>query len=86
MFDAINETLELQRQERENAETEEELTDKEKRLAYLQQDSSNANQLEIAKLQKEIDDARQDYTDTLIDQKISELQRQNDEAAEARQE
>ena len=85
LFDSINETLQLQRQERTNAETEEELSDKEKRLAYLQQDSSNANQVEIAKLQEEIDDARQDYTDNLIDQKISELQRQNDEAANQRQ-
>ena len=85
LFDSINETLQLQRQERTNAETESELTNKEKRLAYLQQDSSNANQVEIAKLQKEIDDARQDYTDNLIDQKISELQRQNDEAADQRQ-
>ena len=85
LFDSITQTLELQRQERTNAETENELTDKEKRLAYLQQDSSNANQVEIAKLQKEIDDARQDYTDNLIDQKISELQRQNDEAANQRQ-
>jgi hypothetical protein len=29
-------------------------------------------------LQEEIDEATEDYTDTLIDQKISELQRQND--------
>lgn len=85
LFDSMQETLQLSRQDRANAETESELTDKEKRLAYLQQDSSNANQLEIAKLQKEIDDARQDYTDNLIDQKISELQRQNDEAQEQRQ-
>lgn len=85
LFDSISETLELQRQNRDNAKTEEELTDKEKRLAYLQQDSSNANALEIAKLQEELADARQDYTDTLIDQRISELQRQNDEAQEQRQ-
>ncbi len=84
LFDSISETLELQRQERSNAKTEEELTDKEKRLAYLQQDSSNANQVEIAKLQKELADERESYTDTLIDQKISELQRQNDEAQEQR--
>jgi hypothetical protein len=29
-------------------------------------------------LQEEIDQAQEDYTDTLIDQKISELQEQND--------
>lgn len=85
LFDSMSETLQLQRQTRDNTKTEEELTDKEKRLAYLQQDSSNANRLEIAKLQEELADARQNYTDTLIDQKISELQRQNDEAQEQRQ-
>ena len=84
LFDSMQETLSMQRQERDNAKTEEELTDKEKRLAYLQQDSSNANALEIAKLQEELANARQSYTDTLIDQKISELQRQNDEAQEQR--
>lgn len=85
LFDSMQETLSMQRQQRDNAETESELTDKEKRLAYLQQDSSNANQVEIAKLQEELADARQNYTDNLIDQKISELQRQNDEAQEQRQ-
>jgi len=52
----------------------------------LQQDSSGANQVEIEKLQKELDEARENYTDQLIDQKISELQEQNDEAAQQRQE
>jgi hypothetical protein len=41
-------------------------------------DTSGANATEILKLQKEIDEAQEDYTDTLIDQKISELQKQND--------
>jgi hypothetical protein len=40
--------------------------------------------LEILKLQEEIEQTQEDYTDTLIDQKISELQRQNDEAAQQR--
>ena len=86
LFDSMQETLSMQRQQRDNAKTEEGLTDKEKRLAYLRQDSSNANQLEIAKLQEELADERQNYTDTLIDQKISELQQQNDQAQEQRQE
>ena len=86
LLDSITKTLEKQRQERENAKTEEDLADKEQRLAYLQQDSSGANALEIAKLQEELADARENYTDTLIDQKISELQEQNDEAAQQRQE
>lgn len=86
LIDSIQKTLDQQRQERENAKTEEELANKEQRLAYLQQDSSGANAVEIAQLQKELDEARENYTDQLIDQKISELQEQNDEAAQQRQE
>jgi hypothetical protein len=41
--------------------------------------------LDVVKLQKEIDEAQEDYTDTLIDQKISEVQKQNDDAATQRQ-
>lgn len=85
VLDSISETLEMQRQDRENAKTEESLADKEQRLAYLRQDSSNANAVEIARLEKELAEEREDYTDTLIDQKISELQKQNEKAAEQRQ-
>jgi len=73
------------RQDRENAETEEELSDKQRRLEYLRQDTSGANDLEILQLEEEIREGQQDYTDTLIDQKISELQEQNDKAAEQRE-
>jgi hypothetical protein len=37
------------------------------------------------KLQDELENEQQDYTDELIDQKISELETQNDQAAEQRQ-
>jgi hypothetical protein len=77
--------LEQERQMRENEKTEQDLEDKQRRLEYLSQDTSGANALEIEQLQKEIDEGRESYTDTLIDQKISELQHQNDEAAEQRQ-
>jgi hypothetical protein len=36
-------------------------------------------------LQKEIEESQESYTDQLIDQKISELQKQNDEAAKQRE-
>jgi hypothetical protein len=78
-------SIDKYRQDRENQKTEEELSDKQRRLAYLQQDTSGANDLDIMKLQEEIDQGQQDYTDSLIDQKISELQEQNDKAAEQRQ-
>ena len=73
------------RQDRENEDTEQEIADKQRRLVYLQQDTSGANALEILQLQEEIRNAQQDYTDNLIDQKISELEEQNDVAAEQRQ-
>lgn len=85
LVDAIQSSVDKMRQDRENVETEEEIADKQRQLAYLQQDTSGANDLAILQLQDEIEQAQQDYTDTLIDQKISELQEQNDKAAEQRQ-
>ena len=85
LVDAIQSSVDKMRQDRENAETEEEIADKQRKLAFLQQDTSGANDLAILQLQDEIEQAQQDYTDTLIDQKITELQDQNDKAAEQRQ-
>ena len=85
LIDSIQSSVDEYRQNRDNEKTEDEISDKQRRLAYLQQDTSGANATEILNLQKEIDEAQEDYTDTLIDQKISELQEQNDKAAEQRQ-
>jgi hypothetical protein len=41
--------------------------------------------MDILELQKEIEEGQESYTDQLIDQKITELQEQNDKAAEQRQ-
>ena len=85
IIESINDALSRQREQRDNAETEADLNDMRNRLAYLQMDTSGANQNEILNLQKEILEKEEDYTDTLIDQKISELEKQNDEAAEQRE-
>ena len=85
MMEALQQSIDQYRQDRDNERTEEELSDKQRRLAYLQQDTSGANALEILQLQKEIEEGQESYTDTLIDQKISELQEQNDLAAEQRE-
>lgn len=85
ILSAMQDQLADARQARDNAKTEEELADKQRRLAYLQQDASGANAMEIMKLQKEIEEGQESYTDQLIDQKISELQKQNDQAAEQRE-
>ena len=44
-------TIDKQRQDRENEKTEEEIADKQRRLSYLQMDTSGANATEILKLQ-----------------------------------
>lgn len=84
LLDAIQKSVDKRRQDRENERTEDELAEKQRRLMYLQQDTSGANAMEILRLQDEIAQGQEDYTDTLIDQKISELQDQNDAAAEQR--
>ena len=85
ILDGISESIELERQIRDNTETEEDIADKEARLAYLRRDTSGANDLEIMQLEEELADMREGYSDTLIDQEIDRLAKQNDEAAEARQ-
>ena len=85
LIDTLNNKLDLIRQQRDNEDKEEELGEKERRLAYLRQDTSNANRKEIMDLSKELKDERRDYTDELIDQKISALEEQNERAAEQRQ-
>ena len=85
ILDGISESIELERQIRDNTKTEEDIADKEARLAYLRRDTSGANDLEIQQLEEELADMREGYSDTLIDQEIDRLTKQNDEAAEARQ-
>ena len=85
ILDGISESIELERQIRDNTETEEDIADKEARLAYLRRDTSGANDLEIMQLEEELANMREGYSDTLIDQEIDRLAKQNDEAAEARQ-
>lgn len=84
MLDSIKEEIDLTRQIRDNTKTEEEISDMENRLAYLRRDTSGANDLEIMKLEKDLEDARQNYTDTLIDQALDQMQQDADLAAEQR--
>ena len=86
LIESMQSSLDKYRQNRDNEKTEEELSDKQRRLAYLQQDTTGANAMDILELQKEIEEGQESYTDQLIDQKITELQEQNDKAAEQRQE
>lgn len=85
LLDKMQEQIDDARQARDNAEKEKELSDKQARLAYLRQDTSGANALEIAELEEEIRQEQQDYQDTLVDQAITKLQDANAAAAEQRE-
>lgn len=85
ILSGIQESIDLERQIRDNTKTEEDIAEKEARLAFLRRDTSGANDLEIKQLEEELADARESYSDTLIDQEIDRLSKQNEEAAEARQ-
>ena len=57
MLSLLSAKIEEDRQARENDDAEQELDDKRNKLAYLAQDTSGANALEILNLQKDIDEA-----------------------------
>lgn len=85
ILDSIQRSIDLQRQIRDNTKTEEDINEKEARLAYLRQDTSNGNLLEIKQLEEELADDRQNYEDSLIDQQLARLTQQNDDAQTARE-
>lgn len=81
----VQEDVALSRQIRDNTKKEEDIANKEARLAYLRRDTSGANALEIKKLEDEIANARESYSDTLVDQQIQDMQNEANAAAEQRQ-
>lgn len=85
ILDSIQKEIDLERQIRDNTDTEKNIADMEARLAYLQRDTTGANDVEIRQLQQELTDAREDYSDTLVDQSIDRLNEANDAAAKQRE-
>ena len=85
ILSALQEEIALERQIRNNTKTEETISDTEARLAFLRRDTTGGNQVAILKTQKELEEARQSYEDTLVDQSISRLQDDNAKAAEQRE-
>lgn len=86
LLESMRKSINEDRQARDNAKTEQDIEDQQRRLAYLQQDSSGANQQEILQLQKSIDEAQQSYQDSLVDQALQKLEDANQIAEEQRQE
>lgn len=86
LLSSMREQLEETRQRRDNEKAEKSIEDKRLRLAYLQRDTSGANAVEIAALQKEIGKDEESYTDSLIDQRLDSIEKANEKAAQQRQE
>ena len=84
IIDAMREQIDLERQIRDNTQKEEDIADKEARLAYLRRDTSGANAVEIMELEKELEDDRESYRDSLIDQELENLSDANQEAYDQR--
>lgn len=85
LVDQMQKQIDDARQARENEKTEQSITDKEARLAYLMRDTSGNHTAEILALQKDLDEEKQGYADSLVDQKLDKLSEANEQAAEQRQ-
>ena len=85
ILDGLRESIDLSRQIKDNTKTEEDIADKEARLAYLRRDTSGANQLEIQQLEEELKEMRQSYQDSLVDQELDRLNQVNETANEQRE-
>lgn len=85
LLESMQKSIDDERQLRENEDTEKEIADKQARLDLLSRDTSGTYATEIKELTKEIADMQEDYTDTLVDQAIQNLQDQYDLAADERE-
>lgn len=86
MIDALQESVDLERQIRDNTKQRDEISEMETRLAFLRSTGGGRNALEIKELEEQLKDARTSYNDSLVDQKLSEMSEQNAKAEEQRQE
>lgn len=85
ILNSIQKEIDLERQIRDNTDTEQNIADMEARLALLQRDTTGANATAIRQLEKQLADARESYSDTLVDQAIDRLSQSNEEAATQRE-
>lgn len=85
LLSTLQDKLDKIREQRENEKMEEELGEKERRLAYFRQNTGQGKLMDIKKLEEELEQGHESYTDQLIDQRIADLERQNEKAAEQRE-
>lgn len=84
LVEAVQKNIDQIRKDRQNAKTEDQITKLEKQIAYLRQDTSGANQSRISELEEQLFDLTESYGDTLVDDALTNMQEQNEAAAEQR--
>ena len=85
LLDEVKRRLDERRKREDNAKTEQDISQKEQRLAALRADTAGGHATEIAQLEKEIAEARQNYGRTLEDQLLDRLSQQQDVAEKQRE-
>ena len=83
-LDALQESINKQRQLRDQENQYEDLATKEKKLALMQRDTSGVNQKETQRLEKEIGNDRQKLLDNEVDNLIESMKELYDKQKEAR--
>ena len=76
-LNALQKSIDKQRQLRDQAKSYDDLEEQEKRLALLERDTSGANASEIAALREQIKDARQSLVDTEQDNIVNNISEAN---------
>ena len=83
---ALEEAINKERDLRDRQNAENELATKEKKLSLMMRDTSGSNQKEVAELNKEIEEDRQQLLDETIDDMLELMKESFDEQKEANEE
>jgi hypothetical protein len=70
LLNKIQEQIDQERQDRESQKQQDDLANMYSQQAYLAMDTSGANATQMLDNEKAIEDAEQEYRDTLIDQAL----------------
>lgn len=85
LLDEVKKKIDQRRKQEDNEKTENEIAQRQQRLAMLRADTAGGNAAEIARLEKELADSTRTYERSLEDQLIERLQDQADKASKQRQ-
>ena len=86
LMDAVRENIDKIRQDRKNEKTEQEIGNTAAKLAYLSQSTDvTTDTKEILDLRKSLEDQTESYSDTLVDQQLSNVEKANEKAQQQRE-